>query len=360
MKRLFIMLFVAVGVIFVASAQTAGKKRSALHVSFCPPLSTHGAQAAGYSNKVSFNVLTGVSRDEECFTFGGLANIIYRNANGLQFAGLVNYVGHDGRGVLFGGLTNLVGNNYCGLQFAGLFNTATGLRGMQFAGLLNVADGMKGVLFGGLANVCGRADGFQFGGLGNIATDVSGMQFGGLFNVARRVNGVQFAGLVNVADSCDYPLALLNIIRKGEYALSIMYNETGSVMLTLRTGGRVTYGILGIGYNYKTRSNGFTTEGGFGIHINVTRWLRVNQEIKGGVCNNFSDDPTFYTNYALLPAFRLNPHFELFGGPSLNYLQSDDPANTRLFPSHSLWKRFGDSVLKQIYIGYQVGMQYIF
>lgn len=157
MKRLFIVLLVAVGVIFVASAQTAGKKRSALHVSFCPPLSTHGAQAAGYSNKVSFNVLTGVSRDEECFTFGGLANIIYRNANGLQFAGLVNYVGHDGRGVLFGGLTNLVGNDYCGLQFAGLFNTATGLRGVQFAGLLNVADGMKGVLFGGLANICGRA-----------------------------------------------------------------------------------------------------------------------------------------------------------------------------------------------------------
>lgn len=360
MKKLFVMLIAAVCGIASLTAQTPETKRSGLHLSFFPPLSTHGTLAAEYSNKVSVNLLAGISRDEECFTFGGLSNIIRRNANGLQFAGLTNYVGNDGRGMLFSGLANWVEKDYCGLQFAGLVNTASRMKGVQFGGLVNRAEEAEGLEFAGLINVSGKIKGVQFGGVGNIATDVTGFQFGGLFNIAGKVSGVQFAGLVNIAESGDYPIALLNILRNGEYALGITYNETGSTMLTLRTGGRVTYGILGIGYNHKTRGNGFATEGGFGVHVHITKWLRLNNELKGGVTNNFSEKPTFYTNYALMPAIRLNPHFEIFGGPSLNYLQSDDPDNQKLFPGHSLWKRFNTSVLKQIYIGYQVGVQYIF
>lgn len=344
----------------VTSAQTDGSKRSALHFSFIPPLSTHGAFAGEYTNGVSFNLLAGLSRNEEAFTFGGLANIIRNNANGFQFAGLLNYTGNSGRGMQFGGLANIVGNSYRGFQFGGLVNTAKGMKGFQFGGLGNIADSLTGFQFGGLMNITAQATGFQFAGLGNVSGDIKGFQFGGLFNIARRVDGVQFAGLVNIAESCDYPIALLNIIREGEYALGLSHNETGSTLLTFRSGGRVTYGILGVGYNYKTEGSGFTTEGGFGIHINITKWLRINNEIKGGVCSNFSDDPTFYSNYALLPAFRLNPHFEIFAGPSLNYLQSDNTANTKIFPRHSLWKKFGDSRLQQIYIGFQVGAHYLF
>lgn len=314
----------------VTTAQTTDNKRSAFHFSFIPPLSTHGSLAGEYTNGASMNLLAGISRNENTFTFGGLVNVIRHNASGLQFAGLYNYTGNNGRGMQLGGLANIVGNSY------------------------------RGFLFGGLINTAKSMEGFQFGGLGNISGHVDGFQFGGLFNIARQVDGVQFAGLVNIAESCDYPIALLNIIRDGEYALGVSYNETGTILLTFRSGGRITYGILGVGYNYKTEGSGFTTEGGFGIHIPVTRWLRINNEIKGGVCSNFSDDPTFYTNYALLPAFRLNPHVEIFAGPSLNYLQSDDTANTKIFPDHSLWKKYGDSRLQQIYIGFQAGAHYIF
>ena len=314
----------------VTTAQTMGNKRSAFHFSFIPPLSTHGSLAGEYTNGASVNLLAGISRNENTITFGGLVNVIRHNASGLQFAGLYNYTGNNGRGMQLGGLANIVGNSY------------------------------RGFLFGGLINTAKSMEGFQFGGLGNISGHVDGFQFGGLFNIARQVDGVQFAGLVNIAESCDYPIALLNIIRDGEYALGVSYNETGTILLTFRSGGRITYGILGVGYNYKTEGSGFTTEGGFGIHIPVTRWLRINNEIKGGVCSNFSDDPTFYTNYALLPAFRLNPHVEIFAGPSLNYLQSDDTANTKIFPDHSLWKKYGDSRLQQIYIGFQAGAHYIF
>lgn len=376
MKSLFFILVIFfITTTLTTFAQSDTNKRSAFHLSFFPPLSTHGSLAAEYTNQVSFNILAGVSKNEGAFTFGGLANIVYNNTSGLQFAGLSNYTGNNGRGMMFAGLANLVGNTYEGLLFSGLINTTKGMKGFQFGGLGNFSGDLKGFQFGGLGNTAKNVDGFQFGGLGsiaqdvdgvqfgglgNIADDVKGFQFGGLFNVAQKVSGVQFAGLINIAESSDYPLALLNIIKNGEYALGVTYNEIGSVMLTLRTGGRVTYGILGIGYNHKTNDNGITIEGGYGIHINITEWLRVNNEIKGGSNSSFSSKSTFYTNYALMPAFRLTPHFEIFGGPSINYLQSDDPDNKKIFPKHSLWKKYIDSRLQQIYIGYQVGVQYIF
>lgn len=356
---IFILLFTGSLSHLTTSAQTENK-HSVFHFSFIPPLSTHGPLAVEYSNQVSVNLLTGISENEEAFTLGGLANIIHNNANGLQFAGLVNYVGNNGQGTLFSGLANLTVNHYKGLQFSGLMNTAKHMRGVQFSGLGNITQTLKGFQFGGLGNISGNTTGFQFGGLGNISKNIEGFQFGGLFNIARQVKGVQFAGLINIAESCDYPIALLNFIRNGEYALGITCNEMGCTILTLRSGGRVTYGILGIGYNYKTKGSGFTTEGGLGIHLNITKWLRINHELKGGTYNNSSERPTFYTNYALLPAFRLSQNFEIFGGPSLNYLQSNNTDNTKIFPNYSFWKKFGESRLQQLHIGFQAGAQYIF
>lgn len=390
MKKLIFILFFLPIFCFSVSAQTDDDKQSAFHFSFIPPLSTHGTFAGEYTNQVSFNLLAGISKNEKAFTFGGLANIIYETANGFQFAGLCNYVGNKGHGMMFSGLINLVGNDYSGflfsglmngtkqmkgIQFGGLGNIATDMKGFQFAGLGNIACGVSGFQFGGLGNIAKQTKGFQFGGLGNIADemkgfqfaglgniagDVDGFQFGGLFNKAKKVSGVQFAGLFNIAESSDYPIALLNIIKEGEYALGVSYNDLGSTMLTLRSGGRVTYGILGIGYNHKTNDDGISIEGGFGVHLNITKWLRINNEIKGGSTNSFSSKSTFYTNYALMPAFRVNPHFEIFGGPSLNYLNSDDPGNKDIFPNYSFWKKYSDSGLQQFYIGYQFGIQYIF
>jgi hypothetical protein len=60
-----------------------------------------------------------------------------------------------------------------------------------------------------------------------------------------------------------------------------------------------------------------------------------------------------------MPAFKAGKHFEIFGGPSVNYLQTDNLENANLFPGNSLWKNWGASKLQQVYIGYQVGVQFI-
>lgn len=315
-------LSIALGISVLSATYVSGQtvapsqeKKSAVHVSFIPPLSTNGVKAGEYTNMFSLNLLAGISNNERAFTLGGLTNVIRNNSVGFQLAGLGNYVGNEGRGMLLSGLTNIVKNHYSG---------------------------------------------FQFAGLANVSGDIDGFQFAGLFNVAKNVSGVQFAGLLNIADHSDYPIGLINIIKDGEMSIAATYNEIGTAGITFRSGGKVTYGILGVGYNHKTKGDAFAVLGGFGGHININSWFRINNELAGETFGDFSDEITFKAGYALMPAFRIGQHVELFGGPSINYMQTDDADNHKLFPRNSLWTKEGSSKLQQIYIGYQVGVQYIF
>ena len=392
MKKLLI-LCLLISVTATSFAQTGNEKRSAFHLSFFPPLSTNGKFASEYTNATSVSLLVGISNNEEIFSIAGLANIVKNNANGFQLAGLLNYAANSGNGAMISGLANIVRNGYNGFQMGGLFNTASRLYGAQAGGLGNIAGDVIGFQmgglgniagntvgfqlggfgnitgnaigfqFGGVGNIAGNISGFQLGGLGNIAGYVSGFQFGGVFNYAKRVSGVQFAGLVNIAESSDYPIAILNIIKNGEYGISASYNELGSAMLTFRSGGRVTYGIIGVGYNHKADGNWFTTEAGFGAHINILKWFRINNEIKGGHIGNYTGENKFnvnYANYALLPAFRPLRNLEIFFGPSINYIQADNADDKSMFPKNSLWEKSSATRLQQLYIGWQVGIQFIF
>lgn len=329
MNKINVLLFaIAIMSPITAFSRQAGDKQAAFQMSFIPPLGTQGMASPDYTNTVSLNLLAGISRNETAFAMGGLANIVRNDASGFQIAGLCNYAGNTGRGMMLSGLANVVGHAYKGFQLAGL------------------------------ANISGEMTGLQLSGLVNIAKDVKGFQMGGLVNIARRVSGVQFAGLVNIAESSDCPIGLLNIIKEGEYGLGVTYNEIGNILATFRSGGRYTYGILGIGYNHSAKGEGVAVEAGFGAHIYLTKWFRLNNELKCGTID-FSQKSTYYANYALLPAFRIGKRIELFGGPSINYMQSNSAKNRNLFPGGALWNKFTDSKLQQVHIGYQVGLQVI-
>lgn len=291
------------------------ERKSSVHISFIPPLSTNGTRAGEYTNTFSLNLLAGISKNEKAFTLEGLTNIIRNNSSGFQLAGLGNYVGNEGNGMLFSGLTNIVKNTYSGLQFAGL---------------------------------------------ANISGNTEGCQFAGLINIAQNVKGIQLAGLLNIANRSDYPIGLINIIKEGEMSIAVGYNEIGTAGITFRSGGKVTYGILGVGYNHKTQGDALAISGGLGAHINVNSWFRVNNELTGETFGNFSDKTSFKVGYALMPAFKIGQHIELFGGPSINYMQTNDEKDHKIFPSNSLWKKERASKLQQVYIGYRFGVQYIF
>ena len=108
MKRVLVTVFLSFLLCGITFSQTGGDKRAAFQFSFMPFMSTNGLQAKEYTNGVSFNLLSGLSKNENVFAFAGLTHIILNDAKGFQFAGLGNYVGNDGKGMMFAGLGNWV------------------------------------------------------------------------------------------------------------------------------------------------------------------------------------------------------------------------------------------------------------
>lgn len=263
------------------------------------PLSTNGTKADEYTNGASVNLLVGVSRNENNFTLAGFSNVVSGTAKGVQFAGISNHIGKEGKGLAFAGITN-------------------------------------------------------------ITSDYRGVQFAGLLNIARKVNGVQFATLINIAEESDFPIGLINLIKNGEKGIAVTYDVLGNTIVSFRSGGKYTYGILGVGFNHKTgEDDKMVTEAGYGAHIPVCKWFQVNNEIKATTIGSTSDNSSINVGYLLAPSFRIKTHYNLFGGVSLNYFTSKSVDAEALLPDHDLWKK-SDDRLQQIYIGYQIGIQYIF
>lgn len=169
------------------TANAQDKRRSAVNIGLVYPISTNGIRATECSNSFSLNAIAGVSRTETGLSIAGFSNIILDDASGCHLAGFANL-------------------------------TRNGSSGVQVAGFMNRS---------GDAN----------------------MQVAGFINIARKVKGVQLAGFINIADSSDYPIGIINIIRNGEKSIGFSIDETRTALLTLRSGGRELYGILGLGYN---------------------------------------------------------------------------------------------------------------
>ena len=93
MMKKILVLILCVLVYSALFAQSNEDKKTVFQLSFVPPLSTNGVYSHQYTNTVSLNLLVGISRNEEAFTWGGISNIILNDAKGFQMAGLSNYVG---------------------------------------------------------------------------------------------------------------------------------------------------------------------------------------------------------------------------------------------------------------------------
>ncbi len=301
------------------------------HFSFMPPLSSNGINASQYTNGASFSILAGMSANERNFTFASISNVIANEARGLQFAGISNYIGKQGQGVAFAGITNTTKGTYKGVQLAGITNIAKGTyKGVQLAGLLNTSK------------------------------DITGLQFAGLLNIAGKVRGVQFAGLLNIAEESDCPIGLVNIVKRGEMGIALTYDILGNGIVSFRSGGKYTYGIIGFGYNHKLSGDNKTVaEAGYGVHIPCYSWFQINNEFKV-TSTATSDKPFLNASYSLLPSFKIKKHYNIFGGASLNYSTTTEMDNQTLFPQNNLWKKHTDNRLQQLFIGYLVGIQYIF
>ena len=313
--------------------------------------SYYGVQIGGLWNYTS--------ADAKGIMLGGLGNMVGGGYDGIQVGGLAN-VTKNMRGIQVGGLTNVT-KDAIGIQLSGLLNVAAGVKGVQTAGLINTAQNAYGLQLAGLMNVSHDLYGLQLGGLMNVAADVYGLQFAGLVNVAKRARGVQFASILNIAEESDFPIGLVNIVKHGDKGVALTYDALGNTVVAFRSGGRYGYGILGVGYNLRDDMYRVMGEAGYGIQIPVCRWLDINNELKATMLGFSGNRRPHNFSYLLAPSVTLWEHCNLFGGPSINFWMSDAAFAEGLMPRKTLWDKVnGRGVVQCLYVGYQVGVQYVF
>jgi hypothetical protein len=279
-------------------AQTEDKKEEEkerpFQLTFITPIGTNGMDAPKTVNKVSLNLLAGVSKGVNGVEFGGFANIVLKDVKGLQMAGFTNVTLRNVKGVQFAGYVNYAGGNLTGAQFAGFCNVNLGtLKGAQFAGFANVnmdtlhggqlagfvnynhknARGLQGA---GFANV-NRGDhkGAQLAGFSNVSTgNVNGLQASAFFNYAKKVKGAQL-GFINVADSVDgATIGFLNIVKKGLHQVELSADELFYANLSVRTGTHKFYNVFSAGASPKSSNLLWQIGYGVGTSIRISDRMR--------------------------------------------------------------------------------------
>lgn len=352
------------GLAFQANAQEA--KTTKAHFGLIYPLSTNGTHAPLDTNNLSIHLLAGVSSVEKGFSYAGLSNVVRNESYGVQIAGFSNHIGKQANGALFAGFLNTY-RSAKGSQFAGFANLAQkNVEGAQFAGFINTTGGdMKGVQFAGFSNIARNISASQFAGFMNVAKDVNGSQFAGFINIAKKVKGAQVAGFINIAETSDNPIGIINIIKNGEKSIAATIDESQTSMLTFRSGGKNMYGIIGVGYNLKNKDEVYAFEAGLGAHFFKSKYFRLNMELTQTILESFEKGEYFKGTFRLLPAVKVAPWLEIFGGPSINFVSTNTVEGKALHPESDdlvirTWQRKHSGFQQSLHIGYQAGLQFVF
>lgn len=372
-------LFLTICMLLSLSAFSQEENFRPAQINFGFPLSsTNVKKAKEYTNGFSINLLVGISKNERSLALAGIGNIIANDATGLQIASVFNHIGNNGYGIAVTGVSNTVMQSYKGIQIAGVANYSGSGVGMQIAGVTNINNGANiGAQISGVANINnGAAMGLQISGVtninngsfiglqlssvANIAGDVKGMQLSAVMNKAKKVKGVQFATLLNIAEESNFPIAFINIIKNGKMGVALTHDILNNKVVSLRSGGKYTYGILGFGFNNKiTEGNRLVAEAGYGIHIPITEWFEINNELKATMTGLGSETSNNF-GYFLSPSLTLLEHYNFFAGVSVNYFNSNSVNSESILPNNSFWSKDGNDYIHRMFVGYQIGVQYIF
>lgn len=338
-------LFLAISLLSSFRVIAQEEKTSLIHVGLIYPISSHGKLAAEYSNKISIHALAGLSKNETGVAVAGVANLVKENASGVLVGGVANVVGSATDGVQVAGFMNIIRREANGLPIAGFLNLAESAGAAQVAGFANITkESVKGV---------------QIAGFMNSARDAN-TQIAGFINVAKKVKGVQISGFINIAESSDYPIGFLNLIKNGEKSIALTVDETANTIVSFRSGGRILYGILGVGYNLKSDNKSlYGIEAGMGAHIPVADRFRVNAELATILLSDFKKGDYSKHVARLMPAFSVTRQLEIFAGPSFNFVELSKDKGGDL-TDHYLWSDSKKDHFRGLSIGYSAGVQYKF
>lgn len=311
--------------LFMGITTFAQQSPQKINIGLVPPLSSNWTNASRDTNSFSLNAIAGISAAETGLAVAGFANLVRHNADGALIAGFINT---SGTGHAF--------------QAAGFGNFAKINSGVQVAGFINTT---------------GNTTAAQIAGFINIAKKINGVQVSGFINKAKIVHGTQIAGFINIADTADCQIGLINISKNGEMSLAATIDENRTALLSLRSGGKLMYGIIGVGYNLADKKDEYAYQAGFGAHLVHAEPFRLNAELTSTALLDFKGLDYYRAAFSLLPAIRLGNRIDLFAGPSFVYMQTNSN-DDRLRQKHyiSSWGGNNGDDFRGLYIGYNAGI----
>lgn len=147
-----------------------------------------------------------------------------------------------------------------------------------------------------------------------------------------------------------------------EFAIALDYDNVGSTTATFRAGGKLFYGIAGLGYNWRAiNKDAMVWKIGGGAHIGHGLLFNTDAELKAAFYSTFSEIKTSQYTLSLLPGLKLTHQCEIYIGPDISYIQTKHPENRQLLHKGiTLWDKESGSRLQHLYIGFTTGIRYRF
>jgi hypothetical protein len=354
MNKCVLILPVLLFSVFMKAQDSAMALIRPIHIGLIYPLSTNGTDAPNIRNRVSLHAFGGVSAGEEGLCLSGFGHITRGNLSGLQAAGFGNIVDGQAAGLLLAGFGN-VSQSVKGMQYGGFGNISKRVEGIQVAGFGNITGDMLGIQSASFGNIAENLSGVQVAGFMNIAEVVEGAQFASFMNIAGKVKGLQAAGFMNIADSSDFPIGFINIIRNGHMHVQASVDEMNTIYVDFRSGGRFTYGFIGVGLNFSTGSVLPASQAGIGVQIPFLKSLSLRPEVVvGGIYDIDKSESVQRMAIRALGDIYFD-RLHLFAGPSLSVVNSNLEGFSPLI-SFGSWTDDNRSYFAAV--GYTVGISY--
>ena len=284
-------------------------------ISFVPMLGTNGIESPRIANRLSVNIIAGISKGVGAAEYAGVANITKGNVYGFQYAGVLNMT-EDATGCQMAGIVNLTQGNVTGFQGAGIANNTRSVKGVQAAGIVNIAKGdVEGSQLAGIGNMAKNVTGAQLSGIFNLANGNAKTQVAGIFNSAESVKGVQVSGLVNraksvgtqigfvnIADSCSgAAIGIVNIVKTGYHQIELGTDDMLMANLSYRSGIKKLHTIIGASIKPDNSSTVvWGTTFGLGTSVNLSPRTLFDTELLYSqiVCDDkFSHDNKLFRAY---------------------------------------------------------------
>lgn len=147
-----------------------------------------------------------------------------------------------------------------------------------------------------------------------------------------------------------------------EFTVALDYDNVGSTTASFRAGGRLFYGIAGLGYNWRAISDdAMVWKIGAGAHIGHGFLFNTDVELKATFYSTFKEIKTTQYTLSLLPGLKLTDQCEIYIGPDIGYMQTQHTGNEKLLKKGiTLWDKESPTKLQHLYIGFTTGIRFRF